>query len=41
MYNLKANYEKIFPIVKSALNDFLLLYGNFKSYKNKPKCSDI
>lgn len=41
MYNLKPNYDKIFPIVKSAMNDFLLPDGNFKSYKNKPKWSDI
>lgn len=41
MYNLKANYDKILPIVKSALNDFLLPDGNFKTYKNKPKWSDI
>ena len=41
MYNLRANYDKILPIVKSALNEFLLPDGNFEAYRNKPKWSDI
>lgn len=41
MYNLKTNYDKISPIVKPALIEFLLPDGNFKAYKNQSEWSDI
>jgi hypothetical protein len=41
MHNLKTNYDKISPIVKSALIEFLLPDGNFQAYKNKSEWSDI
>ncbi|MDP1813000.1 MAG: hypothetical protein Q8K92_00980 [Leadbetterella sp.] len=41
MYNLKTNYDKISPLVKSALIDFLFPDGNFKANKKNSKWSDI
>lgn len=40
MHNLKTNFDKIFPIVKSALKDLLLPCGNLYHYRNKPKMTD-
>ena len=41
MYNLKANFDKILPIIKCSLSEFLLPDGNFEKYRNTPKWSDI
>jgi len=41
MHNLKTNFDKIFPIVKSALKDFILPCGNLNRYKNPSKMTDI
>lgn len=41
MHNLKANYDKFLPIVKESLKDIMFPDGNFQSYRNKPKISDI
>lgn len=41
MHNLRTNFDKILPIVKSALKDFLLPCGNVEVYKNPSKMPDI
>lgn len=41
MHNLKSNFDKIFHICKQVLNDELLDDGNFFTYKNSPKMTDI
>ena len=41
MYNLKTNYDKISPLVKSVLIDFLFQEGIFKANKKYSEWSDI
>ncbi|SCZ02680.1 IS982 family transposase [Flavobacterium caeni] len=41
MHNLKTNFDKIIGIVKSISEGNLYDEGNFYSYRNKPKMSDI
>tara|TARA_R110002124_G_scaffold127917_1_gene288211 strand:- start:1367 stop:1660 length:294 start_codon:yes stop_codon:yes gene_type:complete len=41
MYNLKANFDKISPIIKSSLNELLLSDDKFQYYRNPHKWSDI
>jgi hypothetical protein len=41
MHNLKINFDKIFNISKSVLNDFLVDDFNFQLYKKVPKMSDL
>jgi len=41
MHNLERNFRKIYQITKSAFSDLSIKDGNFYSYSNKPKCSDL
>ncbi|MEA3391701.1 MAG: IS982 family transposase [Candidatus Marinimicrobia bacterium] len=41
MHNLKTNFDKIFPIVKDSLNNFLDSDGNTFKSGRKPKFSDL
>lgn len=40
MHDLKANFDKIFPIVKQTLADQLDICGNLHAYPNKPDLPD-
>lgn len=41
MHNLKSNFDIIFNICNTQLAEFINSYGNFQSYSNRPKMSDI
>lgn len=41
MHNLKTNFDKFLNITKSVFKDQINSLGNFRSYPNTPKMSDI
>ena len=41
MHNLKTNFDKIFPIVKDFLDNFINFDGNVFKSGGKPKFSDL
>ncbi|RKY52639.1 MAG: hypothetical protein DRP93_07820 [Candidatus Neomarinimicrobiota bacterium] len=41
MHNLKTNFDKIFPIVKDFLDNFINFDGNVFKSGGEPKFSDL